>query len=283
MKKVKPWLFLLPMLLFAVTFVYGPFLKTTVSAFCTVNLRGEITGFAGLDNFRYLFSRREFSLALRNTLVLTAVNVPVTVAVTVGLAALCNRKRRFSAVYEVLFMLPMAIAMSSAALIFRVMLNPTVGSFNRLLGLDCRWYEGRDTAMAGILMLTVWMGIGFNFLLFLAAFRAVPDQLTEAALMDGAGALQRFVHVQLPLITPTLLYVVCTNTVLALMTSGPVLIIIRDSLKRYTATLIYLMYSAGYQSSDYTTAACISLISFGMTMGLTLLAFLFERKKVTDP
>lgn len=279
-RSAKPYLFMLPILLFSVAFVYYPFGKTFLYAFSSVNFRGQITGFVGFDNFSYLFGRKDFKTALLNTLKLTALNVPLTLIITISLAALANRKRRLSGVYETLFTLPMAVSMSAAALIFKVLLNPTVGYVNYALGLSFKWYEGKNTAMYGVLALTVWMGIGFDFLLFLSAFRAIPDQLNESAMIDGAGVFSRFFLIELPLITPTILYVTCTNTVLALMTSGPIMIIIKDSLKRYATTLIYMMYSSGYQSSDYGVAACISIITFLLSLLFTCAAFALERKKV---
>ena len=126
----KPYLFLLPMLVFAVGFVYYPFLKTIAQSVSVVNFRGELTGFAGLDNFRYLFSRREFSIAMTNTLRLMGINVPVTVAITLLLAWFSARPRRWGPVYETMLALPMTVSMSAITLIFKVLLNPTVGFVN---------------------------------------------------------------------------------------------------------------------------------------------------------
>ena len=276
----KGWLFLLPMEVFAFLFQYWPFLQTAVQSFCTVNFRGDITGFAGLENFRYLFSRREFSAALRNTLVLTAANVPVTLALTLLLAWMTAGRRRLSPLTETLFALPMAVSMASVAMIFRVLLNPTVGYVNYCLGLKVGWLTDRHWAMPAILIMTVWMGIAFNYLLFLSAFRAVPKELTDSASLEGAGPLRLLFSVQLPLISPTILYVVCTNTVQAMMTNGPVLILTQGGPARSTMTLIYLMYTSGYGSSNYSLAACVSLISFGLTLLFTLLIFTTERGKV---
>ena len=96
--KAKPYLFLAPMLLFAAAFIYYPFFKTFLFSFTTVNFMGEITGWAGLDNFRYLFSRRDFSTALTNSLKLTAMNVPLTLIITITLALLATRRRKLSGV-----------------------------------------------------------------------------------------------------------------------------------------------------------------------------------------
>ena len=276
----KGWLFLLPMVIFAVAFQYWPFLKTAIQSVSIVNFKGEITAFAGLENFRYLFSRREFSAAVRNTLYLALVNVPVTLGITLTLAWLTMERRRLSGLTETLLALPMAVSMSSVAMIFRVLLNPTVGYINYALGISVGWLTDRNWAMPAILMMTVWMGIAFNYLLFLSAFRAVPKDLTDCAALEGAGPLRTLFSVQLPLISPTILYVVCTNMIQALMTSGPVLILTQGGPARSTTTLIYLMYTSGYGSSNYSLAACVSLVSFALTLVFTLLIFTTERGKV---
>jgi sn-glycerol 3-phosphate transport system permease protein len=92
--------------------------------------------------------------------------------------------------------------------------------------------------------------------------------------------MRRLFHIQLPLVTPTILYVVCTNVVLAMMTSAPVMIITGGQPGRSTVTLIYMMYTSGYQSSNYSLASCISIVTFGCTFGMVLLAMFFERRGV---
>ena len=271
LKWVRPYLYLLPMLVFAVGFVYYPFIKTLAQSVSVVNFRGEITGFAGLDNFRYLFSRREFAIAIGNTLRLMLINVPVTLVITIALAWFSARQRRWGAVYETMLALPMTVSMAAITLIFKVLLNPTVGFVNYALGLRVGWYTDRHTAMSGILMLTVWMGIGFNYLLFLSAFRAVPEDMIGSARLEGAGPLTVLFWVQLPMISPTILYVTCTNMIQAMMTSGPILILTQGGPSRSTTTLIYLMYTAGYRSANYGLAACVSLIAFAMTLTFAVL------------
>lgn len=280
LKWVRPYLYLLPMLVFAVGFVYYPFIKTLAQSVSVVNFRGEITGFAGLDNFRYLFSRREFAIAIGNTLRLMLINVPVTLVITIALAWFSARQRRWGAVYETMLALPMTVSMAAITLIFKVLLNPTVGFVNYALGLRVGWYTDRHTAMSGILMLTVWMGIGFNYLLFLSAFRAVPEDMIGSARLEGAGPLTVLFWVQLPMISPTILYVTCTNMIQAMMTSGPILILTQGGPSRSTTTLIYLMYTAGYRSANYGLAACVSLIAFAMTLTFAVLLFWLEGRKV---
>ena len=268
------------MLLTAGVFVYWPFARNIVQSFSQVNFRGQITGFSGLNNYRYLFSRREFGIAIRNTLRLMLINVPVTVLLTVSLAWFCTRRTFLSPLYETMLALPMTVSMAAVTLIFRVLLNPSVGYVNYILGLDIGWYTDRHTAMYGILLLTVWMGIGFNFVLLLSAFRGIPEDLIGSARLEGAGTAVILFRLQLPMISPTLLYVVCTNMIQAMMTNGPVLILTQGGPSRATTTLIYLMYSMGYGSSDYGVASAISIVAFGMTLLFSVCLLMLEGKRV---
>ena len=277
--RVKPYLYVLPMSALALLFVYYPFLKTVIYSLSVVNAKGEILSFAGLSNFAYLFGRREFKAALSNTLTLALINVPVTLVITISLGYLASRKRFLSPVYESMFALPVAVSMSAAALIFKVLLNPTAGLVNYLFHLDFGWYQDRNTAMAGILLLTVWMGIGLNFLLFLSAFRAVPQDLADCAYLDGANEAQTFFRIRLPLIAPTILYVSCTNMIQAMMTSGPILVLTQGGPSRSTTTLIYMMYTSGYSSANYSLAACVSLVTFALTLVITLALYALQERR----
>jgi sn-glycerol 3-phosphate transport system permease protein len=191
-----------------------------------------------------------------------------------------EKKRRLSPVYETMFTMPMAVSMPSATLIFRLLLHPTIGIINYVLNLRFGWFLDEATALYGILLICLFMGIPFDFLLFLAALRNIPRQLLDASKLDGAGYFTRLIFIRIPLISPTILYVVCTNVILAMMTAGPVLIATHGGPGRSTTTLIYMMYASGYQSSNYSQAACLSVVTLVLIFGMVLLASSFERNRV---
>ncbi len=277
----KVFLLLLPIILFAIIFVYYPFIRTVVNSFSLVNSKGIIKGFAGLDNYTYTYGRKDFLLALKHTLTIAVINVPITIIITISLALLANKRRKLSPVYEILFTLPMAVSMSAACMIFKSMFSPSVGFINYFFGLDLGWYESQETALAAILILTIWMGIGFNFLLMLSALRSIPDQIIEATQVDGISPIRRIFLVQIPLISPTIFFVLCTNLVLAMMTSAPVIIIMGvSSAASSTNTLMSMMFQSGFSSSDYGLAAVLSITAFVLTLGFTILSFVFEKNKV---
>lgn len=277
----KIFILLLPVLLFALVFVYYPFARTIVNAFSRVNAKGIIKGFSGLENFRYTYSRKDFPQALKHTLTIAAVNVPITLVITLSLALLAEKRRRLSPLYETLFTLPMSVSMSAACMIFKSMFSPSVGFINYFFGLKYGWYESAETALASCIILTVWMGIGFDFLLMLSALRGIPKSVMEATKVDAIGPLRRIFCVQIPLISPTIFYVFCTNLVLAMMTSAPMIIIMGISSESgATNTLMSMMFQSGFSSSDYGLAAVMSLTAFVLTLGFTILSFVFEKKKV---
>lgn len=272
--------FLAPIVIFAILFIYYPFIKTIINSLSAVNNKGEILRFVGLENYKYVFGRRDFKTALKNSLLITVINVPATLLITITLARLATKKRRLSPIYETMFTLPMSISMSAACMIFKSMFSPTLGFINAFFGLELGWFESRDTALYTCLILTVWMGIGFDFLLFQSAFRSIPQHITEAADLDGANFFIRFFKIELPMVSSTIFYVLCTNMVLAMMTSGPMIIITQGGPSRSTSTLMYMMYASGFGSANYSLAAVVSLVAFALTFGFTLLSFVFERKKV---
>ena len=272
---------LLPIMVFAIAFVYFPFIRTIINAFSRVNSKGIIKGFAGLENFIYTYSRKDFLPALKHTLIIAIFNVPITLVITLTLALLSQKRRRLSAVYETMFTLPMSVSMSAACMIFKSMFSPSVGFINYFFSLKLGWFESKETALASCIILTVWMGIGFDYLLLLSALRGIPKSVMEATEVDGISLWRKIFLVEIPLISPTIFYIFCTNLVLCMMTSAPMIIIMGVSPESSaTNTLMSMMYQSGFSSSDYGLAAVLSLTAFILTLLFTILSFVAEKRRV---
>ena len=272
---------LLPIMVFAIAFVYFPFIRTIINAFSRVNSKGIIKGFAGLENFIYTYSRKDFLPALKHTLIIAIFNVPITLVITLTLALLSQKRRRLSAVYETMFTLPMSVSMSAACMIFKSMFSPSVGFINYFFSLKLGWFESTETALAACIILTVWMGIGFDYLLLLSALRGIPKSVMEATEVDGISLWRKIFLVEIPLISPTIFYIFCTNLVLCMMTSAPMIIIMGVSPESSaTNTLMSMMYQSGFSSSDYGLAAVLSLTAFLLTLIFTILSFVAEKRRV---
>ena len=272
---------LLPIMVFAIAFVYLPFIRTIINAFSRVNSKGIIKGFAGLENFIYTYSRKDFLPALKHTLIIAIFNVPITLVITLTLALLSQKRRRLSAVYETMFTLPMSVSMSAACMIFKSMFSPSVGFINYFFSLKLGWFESTETALAACIILTVWMGIGFDYLLLLSALRGIPKSVMEATEVDGISLWRKIFLEEIPLISPTIFYIFCTNLVLCMMTSAPMIIIMGVSPESSaTNTLMSMMYQSGFSSSDYGLAAVLSLTAFILTLLFTILSFVAEKRRV---
>ena len=272
---------LLPIMVFAIAFVYLPFIRTIINAFSRVNSKGIIKSFAGLENFIYTYSRKDFLPALKHTLIIAIFNVPITLVITLTLALLSQKRRRLSAVYETMFTLPMSVSMSAACMIFKSMFSPSVGFINYFFSLKLGWFESTETALAACIILTVWMGIGFDYLLLLSALRGIPKSVMEATEVDGISLWRKIFLVEIPLISPTIFYIFCTNLVLCMMTSAPMIIIMGVSPESSaTNTLMSMMYQSGFSSSDYGLAAVLSLTAFILTLLFTILSFVAEKRRV---
>ena len=272
---------LLPIMFFAIAFIYFPFIRTIINAFSRVNSKGIIKGFAGLENFIYTYSRKDFLPALKHTLIIAIFNVPITLVITLTLALLSQKRRRLSAVYETMFTLPMSVSMSAACMIFKSMFSPSVGFINYFFSLKLGWFESTETALAACIILTVWMGIGFDYLLLLSALRGIPKSVMEATEVDGISLWRKIFLVEIPLISPTIFYIFCTNLVLCMMTSAPMIIIMGVSPdSSATNTLMSMMYQSGFSSSDYGLAAVLSLTAFILTLLFTILSFVAEKRRV---
>ncbi len=279
-RQLKPYLFMLPALALAYLFSYRPFFKTIANSFSLVNFSGRIIEFVGFENYRNLFADHNFQISFLNTFRFALFFVPINLVFCLVAALLVYRKRRFTAFNETLFILPMAVAMSSAALVFRALFNPTIGVVNYLLGLSIQWFNDPVWAMFTIIVLGVWMAIGLDFLLLLGALRSVPSQLLEAAEMEGAGAVAKFFRIQLPLISPTILFIVSTRLRDSMLLSGPVLVMTEGGPLRSTQTLVYQMYIEGFSGGNYSKGSAISVVVFLLTFLMILLAFRFERRRV---
>ena len=278
--KAEPYLYLIPALFFAVAFTYYPFAETIFNSFFKLNVRAQRVDFIGMKNYISVLTSSNFLNSLTNSLRFTVMTVPFNILISLTLALLAEKKRRFNRVYEVLFSLPMAISMSATCMIFKLLLNNSIGLFNYALNLDIAWFFDRRFAMPGLAFISVWMSLGYEFLFLCAALRNVSQDVVEAAIVDGARWHQRTVRIVLPLISPTIFYLVCMDIVTNMMMSGPTMVLTGGGPRRSTETLIYHMYSKSMASTSMGYGFACSIIIFFIVFFLILLTFRAEKKGV---
>ncbi|KPV56902.1 glycerol-3-phosphate ABC transporter permease [Paenibacillus sp. A3] len=277
---LKPYLFILPCIVLVLLFNYYPFVKTMVLGFTLVDMLGNPVEFVGLENFVEAFQDERLLRALLNTLQFTILTVPATLLITLTLALLAEKVRKGSRIYQVMFALPMAVSMSSAVMIFQLLMNPTIGMFNYITGLGLNWFGDEKYALTGIAIISVWMSIGFSFLFLLAALRNVPQELLESAEMEGSSYMQKLIRIKLPLISPTLFFLLCTDLIGSLLVFGPVSILTKGGPMGATETMVYWMYTEAFEKGKYGYGSAIAVIIFFIVMIFTLITFAYEKKGV---
>lgn len=279
-QNIEPYLYLAPALIYFCIFSFYPFINTVISTFFKINANGEVKEFVGLHNYINVLTDGAFIKSIGNTVLYVMLASPVAIVIALILAVLANKKTRTSSIYETMFSLSMAMSMSVAAMIFKIMYNPNIGLLNKILGTKINWLNDSKYAMAAVSFISVWMNIGFNFLFLLAAIRGVSPELLESADIDGANILQKVKSVILPIISPTVFFLICNSLAKNMMMSGLPIILTEGGPNGSTSTMIYYMYKQAFSNMSYNNAYAAAVITFIMSLIAILISFGFEKKGV---
>jgi multiple sugar transport system permease protein len=240
--------------------------------------------FNGLDNFRDLLHDDVFRAAFLNTVYFTLVSVPLSVALGLGAALLVNQGLRGITLFRTIYLLPYVTVTVAVALVWRWIYLPDVGLFNTVLGWfgihGPNWLTSRRWALPGIIIMSVWKSFGYNMVIFLAGLQAIPQHLYDAAKVDGATAWRRFLHVTLPMLSPTTLFVVVISVIGSFQVFDQALVMTNGGPGTSTTTLVLYIYKAGFQSYKMGYASAIALVLFVIVALFTAMQFALQRRWV---
>ncbi len=279
-KKAEPYLWLLPGMLLFGLFTFYPFLATIIKSFFILDSAGKIVRFVGVENYQRIFTDKSFLKAVRNTLLYVLMTVPVSKILGFLLAMLANKRRRFSPFYETAFSLPMAIASSVIAMIFQLLYVPSLGLINTALHLNVQWLNDPKIALFSIAVIQVWLSTGYAFLFMLSAVRSVSSDIVESADLEGASVLQKILHIYIPLTSPTMFYLICSDIAFMMMSMSLINILTQGGPQNATITMIYYVFRQFSGSGNYTMANPAAVIAFCMTFVVTMISFIWEKKGV---
>lgn len=279
-KKAGPYAYLVPALAVFAVFLFYPFFKTIYLSLYKTNKMGQARLFVGAGNYKDLLTSSSFL----NSLVVTGVFVAivVTVSMLLGLftALLCNKTFPGIRVFSTAYALPMAIASSSAAMIFQIMLHPAVGIVNKLLNLDINWLNDPKTALWCVAILTAWLNSGINFLYFSAGLGNIDETIYERASVDGASGIQQFFSLTLPGLSPIMFYTLVVNIIQAFQSFGQIKILTEGGPNESTNVIVYSIYRDAFFNYRFGSAAAQSVVLFLIVLVLTLVMFKIEKKGV---
>lgn len=282
MKTKKKWsltsyCYLLPCMLVFAVFLFYPFVKTIYLSLYKTNKYGQAKLFVGLENYIDLLTSASFQNSLKVTLIYVVFGSMLLGLVT---AVLCNKAFPGIRVFSTAYALPMAIASSSAAMIFKIMLNPSIGIVNKLLGTNINWFNDPKTALICVAVLTAWLNSGINFLYFSAGLGNIDESIYERASVDGANGIQKFFSLTLPGLSPIMFYTLVVNIIQAFQSFGQIKILTEGGPSESTNVIVYSIYRNAFFNYRFGTAAAQSVILFFIIMLITLVMFSMEKKGV---
>jgi multiple sugar transport system permease protein len=281
------WAFVLiaPLVIGETLFALWPLAQSIYLSFTSWGVFGQVRWTGGANYLRLLHDPEVYS-ALRNTIFLSVASVAGTVTIATLFAALLNVGVRGTSIYRVLLFLPVVTMPAASAMVWKWIYNGDLGLLNAALsviGIDGpSWLTDKSFALWSVVIVTIWNEIGIAMIILLAGLQGIPRSLHEAAHLDGAGPFATFFSVTLPLLTPTLFFVVVTSTIGAFQMFDAIFLMIGPEgyAIESAQNLIFLFYEQGFIIGDKGYAAAIVLVLFLLIAAVTAIQFWLQRRWV---
>ena len=274
---------LLPSLAVVAVFVVFPIFFSLFLSFHKWAILTPEKPFVGLANFQRMFASPEFWQCLGNTFLYTAGVVPVGAAASLGLAVLLDRAVAGSGFFRTAFFLPTITSIIAIAVVWLWVYDDANGLFNTLLRAlrlkPVRWLTSTRTSLLSLVIMTVWKNAGYHMVVFLAGLQAIPPSLAEAATIDGAGPGQRFRYVTWPLLAPTTVFVLVTNTIFTFQVFGPIYVMTGGGPVRSTSVIVYYLYQRAFEFQEMGYASAVAWGIFLILISLTVLQMRLSRRR----
>lgn len=280
------WVFILPTMIGLVVLNIIPIFQSIYQSFFKTGAFGRGNIFVGTENYERLFADGMVWQALLNTLKYAVIEVPFSIAIALVLAVLLNKKMRGRSVYRAIYFMPMVVAPAAVAMVWSWLYNSRFGLLNHMLqsiGLEpVAWISDPDIAIVSVAIVGIWSVIGYNMVLFLAGLQEIPKDYYEAAEIDGANAVQSFFKITVPLISPTMFFVVVTRVIASLQVFDSIFMMIDRSSPALTKTqsLVYLFYRYAFIENNKGYGSAIVVLLLCVIMVITVFQMYAQKKWV---
>ena len=259
---------------FFIVFYLMPIFAVFAGSFFRWNPLKNQMKFIGSDNWGKLFHSSLFWKSVGNTFLFAAVATIFRVIIGLALSnALFSKLIKHKSVYRVLYYIPTITPLVAVSFVWKFIFAPRIGLLNQMLGTNINWlFDGRY-AMTAILILTIWKDFGYAVIMLLGGLYSAPQECYEAAEMDGASAWQRFIFLTLPLLKPTIIFVVITSLISYFQTYIPVMVLTKGGPGTQTYLASYLIYEEAFSKYNFGYASALSFVLFIMIAVLTGFSF----------
>lgn len=289
-KELAAWRFLTPALFLLLAFLVAPFVMSVVLSFTNHRLVSPLpTRFVGGRNYVRLFGDSDFWQALRNTLLFAAVVVPLQSGLALLLATLVNKRLPGRNLFRGIYFMPVVIPMVVVCVVWYFLLMYPEGLLNTFVAIltlgragPYDWLRDPSLALGTIMLVSIWQGVGFQMIIYLAGLQNIPYELYEAARIDGAGPWSQFLHITMPGLRNTHIFVLVTTTILAFKLFTQVEVLTQGGPLGVTNSLVRYIYVAGYRELKvgYASAASVMFVLIVLFISLIQRRLLREEKEV---
>jgi multiple sugar transport system permease protein len=282
------WFFLSPALFLIGIFFFLPVAASLLLSVTDFDIYGVAdplaTRFVGFRNYSRLLGTPDFWNALKNTLYFAFVGGPLTIAVSLGAALLLNSKLvRFKGFFRTIYFTPFVTTLVAVAIVWRYLYHTQYGLFNFVLGKfgvsPIDWLGDPHWAMPAIILMAVWKSFGYNMLIFIAGLQAIPEELYDAAEIDGASTSRQFFSITLPMLTPTLVFVGVVTMIGYFQLFAEPYVMTQGGPLRSTTSVVLLMYEEGFRWWRMGYAAAIAFVLFIVILLATLVQFRLQKER----
>ena len=285
-KKYTPYLFLLPALAGLIVFFFIPFFQTFGLSFFDYSSSIYHPSYCGWDNYVKLFKEPVFYKVMFNTFMYLVIAVPFLVTFPLFLAVLINQKIRGITLYKIILYLPVIVSIVVAAIAFK-WLYATQGVLNYILSVfhinPIGWLTDTNWALFSVAVVTIWKGIGYYMMIYLASLMSVPQDLYEACDIDGANFWQKHFTVTIPHIMPTIALVSTISTISAMKVFAEIYVMTKGGPLNSSKTIVYYIYERAFENLDLGYASALAVVLLIVVMIFSLINILcFERGKYSD-
>lgn len=272
-------IFILPAILGTLIFIIIPVICSFGLSFTKWDLLNPIT-FVGLENYKNLINDAIFHQILLNTVVFAISTSFFGVIIPLILAAIINSKIRGSEFFKTAYFLPFITPMVVIGIVWGWIFDPNIGLLNQFFHIHINWLYDTRFAMPALIIVSVWKLIGYNMIIFLSALSAISNSLFEAAKIDGANSLQIFKNITVPVLSPTIFFVVIITAISSFQVFDLIYLMTQGGPFNSTNVLVYSIYQNAFEYFNVGKASATAYILFAIILVLTLIQWKFRKKIV---
>ena len=278
-QNLAAWIFILPAILGTFIFIIIPVLCSFGLSFTEWDLHNPIK-FVGFENYKLLFNDDLFYKILINTVVFALSTSILGVIIPLILASILNSKIRGSEFFKTAYFLPFITPMVVIGIIWAWIFDPNIGLLNQVLQININWLYDSKFALPALIVVSVWKLIGYNMIIFLSSLSSISNSMFEAAKIDGANAIQIFKNVTIPLLSPTIFFVIIITAISSFQVFDLIYLMTQGGPFDSTNVLVYAIYKNAFEYFNVGKASAIAYVLFAIILILTLIQWSLRKKIV---